>query len=261
MNLTTFLIVLFALPGFFSFLIAQTFTIGFGKKSGAFEKTYYSLLFDIPIFLITISLLNTSYIIGWVDSKTEPYSGFNTIKQFIFLFDNDVKRIIILSIIILISSISVGFLWILLIKLTTLINNLFRKNKLTYYNNLWKSIFVKSKECLPVEVYNLEEDKLIIGGFLQEVSTSLEEDIEFKIFDIDFFNECKKMDILKEIEFVYINQAKNIKVVVYNQAEIDKLVENHTVEKGVKPWVQRIITLSIKIMKLVKELLKKIQQN
>ncbi|MFD1173950.1 hypothetical protein [Oceanobacillus picturae] len=262
MNLTTFLIALFALPGFFSFLIVQTFTIGFAKKSSAFEKTYYSLLFDIPIFLITLKILNGNFVIDLIDSKEKPYDGFTTIEQFIIQFNNDIDRIFILSIIVLISSISIGFVWIILIKIVSKINNLFRKSKLTYYNNLWKSIFVKSHDSIPIEVYNLEEDKLITQGFLQEVSSSLERDIEFKVYNVELFEECLKEGIIKDIEFVYLNQDKNLKVVVYNQDEIIKIYEEHKgKEKGGESWVRRMkITISTKSMKLMKGLLKKIQQ-
>ncbi len=261
----TILWALFLLPGFLSYIIVSKFKLGFGKNSDTLEKTFYSLLFNVPIFTGTLLILNQNTVVELIKHWNKTYSGFDTIKEFQAIFSNQIYLMAILVVTLLYISVVISILWMAILYLIEVINNLFRKHKITYYNNLWKNYLVREKEVRPVTIYSLSDNTKLTEGFLEEVSTSLDKDIEIKIGRQELFQTCLNQGIIGNIDYEYVNITKNIKIVCYSMEKINDLYEEN---KGVKlSWWTRILTIVthrmkqiINSMRLTKEPLKKIVQ-
>jgi len=231
---------LFLLPGFLSYIIVCTFKLGFGKDSDTLEKTFYSLLFNVPIFIGTLLTLNESHVVEIIQNWNETYSGFETFKEFQVIFSDQINLMAVLAVVSLFVAVIVSILWMVILYLTEVINNAFRKHKITFYTNLWKNYLVREKEERPVTIYSLSDNTKLTEGFLQEVSTSLDKDIELKIGRQKLFQTCLEQGIIGDIEYEYININKNIKIAFYSMETINNLYKEN---KGVKQtWRTKIIT-------------------
>ena len=217
----------FIFPGFLIFTILKVFLRGFGKESDAFDKTLYSFFFNIPIFLLTVLLLNCKFVINILKKINKNFSGLEKIDQLPGYFFDDIMMLISLIIIIVIVVIIVALLWCLLVYIVEKINNNIREYKIFNYADVWNSNFVEETESIPVEIYKptMDNEKLIVEGFLKATSVSLEEDIEFKIIKPNLFKKCKEKELLSEIEYVYYNTAKDIKIKVFKQDKIDEYLK------------------------------------
>ena len=218
---------IFILPGFLIFTLLKMFFKGFGKKADIFDKTLYSIFFNIPVFLITIYTLNLNFIIKILKNINEDYNGIKKISELQDYFSNDINMLISLAVIILIVAIIVAVLWHILVILLEKINNKIRDYEIFNYADVWNSYFVEKKESIPVEVYKqgINGEELIVEGFLDETSVSLEEDIEFKIISIDSFKTCKEKGLLGETDYIYYNSDKNLKIRVLKMDKINAYLE------------------------------------
>lgn len=218
---------IFIVPGYFSFLIIKTFKIGFGRKADAFDKTIYSLLFDIPIFNLTFVIINNTFVTKYIKTIDPSYIEIYTISKLQSYFTTDIQRIFILSGSVLISSVIAACGWIIVVSLIGRLNNHFRKHKIFLYTDLWNKCFVKRIESIPVRVFQGNNDTPIMEGFLDEISRTLNEDVELKVFKMELFRECVREGLINEIEYVYYNSDKNLKVIVYKQDMIKKFLNSN----------------------------------
>jgi hypothetical protein len=253
MKLSTILPLLFILPGFFSFLIIQVNKIGFAKESTQFEKTLYSLLFNFPIFVITIFILNTNMLIKIISKINEKYSGFDTLHQFEIIFFENIDMIIVLSLVVTLISILVAIGWLIIFKIYTIIHNTLTKNKITHYKTIWKSMFVNVRSEIPVSIYKLDGADPIAEGFITEVSTTLADNLEFELSGIEIFTACKEQNLLDEIKNIYINTDKGIKIIIYDDSKINELLGLNAERRDSK-WKRIknrmiLLLLNIKILK------------
>lgn len=261
----TILGALFLLPGFLSYIIVSTFKMGFGKKADALEKTLYSLLFNIPIFIGTLLILNESNFIKVIQHWSETYNGFKTMEEFQIVFSNQINLMAVLAAVSLFMAVVVALFWLVIIFFIETINNAFRKHKIAYYTNLWKTHIAFEKEMRPVTVYSLSDSIKVTEGFLDEVSTSLERDIELKISRQELFQDCLDQGIIGSVDYEYINVTKDIKIIFYSMDKINELYDEQREDNT--NWIKRIITATtpqsirgIRITKLVKEPLRRTVQ-
>lgn len=217
--------IIFILPGYFSYLVVKNFKLGFGKKADVFDKTVYSLLFDIPIFLLTIKLINIP-IINQLTTKKEHLIVFSTITEFREYFIDDINQLLQLVVVIALISIFVGLVWILLLWIIGKVYNKFSNRKVFVYSTIWNKRFYEEKNSIPIQVYKGSQTEPIISGFLTEISASLDDDLEFEVFNTEWFEQCKQEGILEDIDYVYFNSSKDLKIVVYKLDKITKRVED-----------------------------------
>lgn len=222
-----FFYIIFVLPGYFSYLIVKTFKIGFGKKSDAFDKTVYSLLFDIPIFILTLLIFKNEFINKKMLSNTGEYIEFNKVIEFKVYFINDIDKLIILFLIISLISIIVGILWIVILWLTSKIYNYFSNHKIFIYSTVWDQCINKVGQSMPIEVYKIGYKQPVVRGFLVRNSASLDDDIELEVYNIELFDRCKKEKLVEEIERVYYNTDKEIKIIIYKNNKIEEYVNQN----------------------------------
>lgn len=243
MSISAILAFVFLLPGYISYLVVQQYTVGFGRKSGNFDKTLISLLFDIPIFLITIKIFNSMYFIKLLNLEKYNFDGFSTFDQFTILVDNNINLIILLFIVSIVISIIIGFVWACMLRAPSFIRQITNKvlgfisgnkksvNVITPYHSIWKQEFVKPADPIPAEVFDLANGNAIAEGFLEEVSLDLENNLEFKLCDRNTFQYLKDNNYFDEVEFTYINRTKNLKIIVYNQDKYLSLLEHEEGEE------------------------------
>ncbi|TDX48830.1 hypothetical protein [Orenia marismortui] len=217
----------FIFPGFLILAILKMIFRGFGKNFDVFDKTLYSLFFNIPIFLITILVLNCNFIIDILKNINKDFNGLKKINQLKDYFSQDIMMLISLVSLMLVIAILVAILWCVFVNIFGKINNKIRDYEIFNYTDVWNSSFVEDKESIPVEIYKQDTggEELIVAGFLEETSVSLEEDTEFKIIKIDSFNKCKDKGLLDEIDYVYYNSSKDIKINVFKTNKIDDFLK------------------------------------
>lgn len=238
MEITAVLAFIFILPGYLSFLIVKINTSGFGRKFDAFDKTLISLIFDIPIFILTLLFFNSTQFITIMNINGYNYQKIDTVDHLTALVNEDLLMLIVLATIALLCSVVIGIVWVLVLKTVPYIKRIHwfvnekildekvEKNTFTYYTSIWVEDLVKTPDPLPIEVYNLETDALLTSGFLEEVSRSLEYDIEIKVCEVERFKELKLDNTIEEINFIYINHSNNIKIVVYKMDKIYGIAED-----------------------------------
>jgi hypothetical protein len=197
----TLLTIIFVLPGFISFLIIRTAKDGYGKNADIFDKTLYSLLFDVPIFLIAKVFVNSQFIVWLIRLVDKEYTYFNTINELYKHFADNIYNLFVLSACITVSAVVVGFGWIAIVNgYGWLYNNgwLFRnrnkKRKILTYHKIWKSCFADTEESMPIRVFKGNEEKPVLEGFLRETCTNLNGEIEMLVCKSDLFKMC--MDII-----------------------------------------------------------------
>jgi hypothetical protein len=222
--------IIFILPGYFSFLVVKSFKLGFGKKADVFDKTVYSLIFDIPIFLLTIKLINIP-IINQLITKKDNIIVFSTITEFKEYFIDDINQLLQLVVVIAIISILVGLAWIFLLWIIGKVYNNFSKRKVFVYSTIWNKRFYEEKNSIPIQVYKGSIEEPIISGFLSEISASLDDDLEFEVFNTERFKQCKQEGLLEDIDYVYFNSSKDLKIIVYKLDGIKKRVEEGEKQK------------------------------
>lgn len=246
MEISAIIAFIFLLPGYISYLVVKQFTVGFGRDSSVFDKTLLSLIFDIPIFLLTLAIFNWKYFIDAFSLSNYGFDGFKDIDQFTMLMENSLFLLVILAIVVLISSLFTGLIWILALKIPTvvsrskafLLKRIFKKdaklNIIMPYSTIWKNYFTRPAEPIPVEIYCLSKGDLIVEGFLVEASQGLNNNLEFKVSDMDLFQEFREEKIIETLDFVYINNTQRLKINVYSQDGIKKYEDEFRREDNVK---------------------------
>ncbi len=218
---------LFILPGFFIFTVLKGLLRRFGKDADILDKALYAFLFNIPVFIISILILNSRFVMTQFQRIDIDYIGITTIEDVLYIFFKDINQLIWLVVIVLSTSVLVGLLAYLVIICWGELLYRIRGYKVKKFQTVHESCFLDIKEAIPVEISDLNGNSLIAQGFLKEVSRASDYDTEFLLVEQELFKDCLDDQFIKDVESVYINIDKGYKIITYDKSAMKKFIENN----------------------------------
>lgn len=220
------------LPGFLIVSILRLLLRRFAKGADVFDRTLYSLFFNIPVFLMALRILNYNWVVSLVSNVDQDYVGITKIDDIRDLFSSsDVRSIITLVIVTVISTIIVATLaWLLIVGVGKLAD--FRRGyQINHFQTVYESCFVDTRDVIPAKICDLKTGETITEGFISEVS--LDEEIEFLLVERNTYKYCADQDWISDPKSIYINTSKGIKIEIYNINDIISLAKKEdTDERG-----------------------------
>lgn len=217
---------IFILPGFFIFTILRGLLRRFGKSADVFDKALYAFLFNIPVFLISLTILNSRFITAQFQKIDIDYSGIKTINDIVLMVSKDIDQLIWLVVIVLLTSIIVGVTAYIIIVFWERVFNKLRGYRIKKFQTVHESCFMDIKESIPIEIYNLKSNTIIAQGFLKEVSRASDYDTEFLLIEQELFKDCMDDEFIKDVESVYVNIDKGYKIITYDKNAMKGFINN-----------------------------------
>lgn len=205
------------LPGFFVYHLLKKILVGYGDNDDNFDKSLISLLYNVPIFCISLIFLKIKTVCSLVFNEEKIINGINihNIKNIIDINDISILWLIVLFIISSLVFIAIWFIANYIIM--RMLGN--KEYKIFNYSDIYNDYFVKTQKSIPSEIFKFSTGDILEFGFITEISSSnSRKNIQMVVEEKEIFEELKQEGIIVK-DKIYIDLENDLKIQIYKEKE------------------------------------------